>query len=1048
MMKKKFRVILPLILLLVVLFLTIGYSTFIAEFSVTNIVAKFREESIVRVTGVTTQSGVVSNLDYSSGAVVNDVALSSGASITYNVTVTNLGNVPMAVSDVTFTDRNGAVTGLTSNINEQNYEKICDNNVCTGGVSKNISVAITNNNSTNISGYLGVNLKFSKVYTVTYGSNQPEEVLEGRTYTYTIPSNRPSTVIISGTHGSYTYQNGVLTINDVGSNLIVYPAYNIIYNGEQFDKVKAGENYTHTFTTEIPKTIAVSGTCASSSYTNHTISLTNVQGDITLTPTFGKIEITNIQYISSENVERHDTPDFDGMTAEFNIKFKKDENATSDDFTITYEVSLFNDYVKDYIFRGFDFNPIIHSAATSDTAILHLDLDGVANGDIIPAGTTKTFRIVLWLETSNPDGSYTVDVGSDANVTETLEEEVGSLTATVTPVSGDLTGNNDHVAISVQVTNNYPSEKTFTMQLSNSNLKLEDQNNQSLTSFTVSGSSTQTFTVYVSKQSSSVAFLDTSTTTDLIISPNGLANVTAGTLTFTVDKFEGVDNEMVVVSGASITMHRSNASAAPTVGRINASWHRDDEGGTPVQDYVVTLYDSAGSTAATVHTNSGTTSCSFTGLADGNYYIVVYGIDANTSGASFVSTASQTPGYATKSATVNFDWRYDVDLSGMNYFTITQGDVSTVNAETAYTLRFSALSNYRVPTDLTVQMGGRTLTRNTDYTYTTTSSSTNATLQISKVTGNLVISGTPVSSSSSGSASSGGGSCLIAGTQVMLANGSTKNIEDLQYNDLLMVVDHLTGELSQAYPVWIEKENTADSYLKITFDDGTILKSATGGHSVFDADLLRYKDVADDDFGIGNRVYKLDPETNKFKIITVTGKEIVKEDVTYHNVISVGYYNFIAENLLTQESFANATNLYGFKKNLKYSYGYYLVRLLPKLPYSYFVGTVPHHIFIGSKLENAYTMIGPNFDEDFLRNFAYNEIKEPYKINDNNAWMMTTSLDNLDDDYHKYLYEEGSIYTLPNNKEVKCFFNTFNDKCYKPGSKVKVETSFHFIAKY
>ena len=28
------------------------------------------------------------------------------------------------------------------------------------------------------------------------------------------------------------------------------------------------------------------------------------------------------------------------------------------------------------------------------------------------------------------------------------------------------------------------------------------------------------------------------------------------------------------------------------------------------------------------------------------------------------------------------------------------------------------------------------------------------------------------------------------------------------------------------------------------------------------------------------------------------------------------------------------------------------------------------------------------------------------------------------------------------------FFNTFDDKCYKPGSKVKVETSFHFIAKY
>ena len=1042
MKKRKFRVILPLIVLLVVLFLTIGYSTFVAQFSISNIVVKFREEKVVRITGVTTQSGVISNLDYSSGAVVNDVALASGASITYNVTVTNLGNVPVAVSNVTFTNSSGNISGLSSNINEQNYVKICDNGSCTNGVSSNVSVTVTNNSGDNISGYMGVNLKFSKVYTVTYNNNQVGEVLEGRNFTYNVPSG-PTTVIISGSYGSYTFQNNVLTINNVGSNLTVYPAYNIIYNGEQFDKVIVGENYTHTFTKDIPKTIAVSGTCTSSTYSNFTISVTNVGSDITLTPTFGKIEITNIQYISSENVASHDPPVFNDMTAEFNIKFMKDQNSTSDNFNITYEVTLFNDYVKDYIFRGFDFNPIIRSAASSDSAIMHLDLNGVANGDVIPAGTSKTFRVTLWLEVTNPYGSYTTEVGTDVNTTETMEEEVGSITATVTPSSGDLTGNNDHIQISVAVTNNYPTDKTFTMQLSNSNLKLENQSNQTLGSFMVSGSSSETFTVYVSKQNGA-AFLNTSTTTDLIISPDGLANVTAGSLTFAVDKFEGVDNDPIVVANASISMHRSSASAAPTVGRINATWTRVDEGGTPVQDYVVTLYNSAGSTAATYHTNSGATSCSFSNISNGSYYIVVYGIDGNNnSGATYAASATTGSGYATKSTTSSFTWTFTVDTSGLVNFTITQG-ASSVNLETAYVLRVSSPASFMVPSDLTVVMGGRTLTKTTDYTYTTSSSSTAATLRIPSVTGNLVISGSLVASSSSDS----GGSCLIAGTKVMLANGKTKNIEDLQYNDLLMVVDHLTGELSQAYPVWIEKVNTADSYLKISFDDGTVLKSATGGHSVFDADLLRYKDVADDDFGVGNRVYKLDPETHKFKIITVTGKEIVKEDVTYHNVITVGYYNFIAENLLTQESFANATNLYGFKKNLKYSYGYYLVRLLPKLPYSYFVGTVPHHIFIGSKLENAYTMIGPNFDEDFLRNFAYNEIKEPYKINGVNAWMMTTSLDDLSDDYHKYLYKEGSTYTLPNNKEVKCFFNTFDDKCYKPGSKIKVETSFHFIAKY
>ena len=1042
-MKNRFRIFLPLVVLLVVLFLTIGYSTFVANFSISNVVAKFREIKEVRVTGVTTQSSFVSNLDYSSGAVVNDVLLSSGASITYNVKVTNLGNVPIAVSNVSFTDANGEITGLSSNIDEQNYVKICENSVCTGAISKNIDLTITNNTGERISGYLGVNLTFSKLYNITYDGTFLDEVLENHNFTYTFNSNPPSAVIISGKYESYTYQNNVLTITNVGSNIAIYPAYNIIYNGDIFDKVRVGDNYSYTFDTEIPKTIAVSGTCDNSSYANNTISISNVRSDITLTPTFGKIEITNIQYVSSENVMSHDPPSFDGMNASFNIKFMKDENATSDDFRIIYEIELTNDYIKDYIFRGFDFNPVIHSAANSDTAILHLDLDGVANGDVVPVGTTKTFRIILWLEASNPDGSYTADFGTDVNTTETIEEEVGNLAGTVTPLSGDLSGTNDEVVLTVTVSNTYQSDKTFDMLLSNSNLKLMDMNDQDLGSFVVSASSTEEFTVKVVKQSGA-AFLDTTTTTDLLLSPNGLANITVDTLTFDVDKFEGIDTDMVVVSNASISMYRSTASSAPTVGRIDATWHRDDEGGTPIQDYVVTLYNSSDSLIATQHTFSKITSCSFTDVDDGDYYIIVYGVDGNTTGESYVSSASETSGYATRSATSNFKWRFDVDLDGMNFFTITQGSEGIAYLNSTYTLKFSAPSGYKVPTNLTVSMGGRTLTRSTDYTYQTSNASSNATLQVPNVTGNMIISGTPVSSSSSGS----GGSCLIAGTKVMLANGDTKNIEDLQYNDLLMVVDHLTGELSQAYPVWIEKTNDADSYLKITFNDGTILKSATGGHSVFDADLLRYRDVADDDFGIGNRVYKLDSETKKFKIITVTGKEIVNENVTYHNVITVGYYNFIANNLLTQESFANATNLYGFKKNLKYNYGYYLVRLLPKLPYSYFAGTVPHHIFIGSKLENAYTMIGPNFDEDFLRNFAYNEIKEPYKINGNNAWMMTTSLDNLEDDYHKYLYEEGSIYTLPNNDEVKCFFNTFNDKCYKPGSKIKVETSFHFIAKY
>ena len=170
--------------------------------------------------------------------------------------------------------------------------------------------------------------------------------------------------------------------------------------------------------------------------------------------------------------------------------------------------------------------------------------------------------------------------------------------------------------------------------------------------------------------------------------------------------------------------------------------------------------------------------------------------------------------------------------------------------------------------------------------------------------------------------------------------------------------------------------------------------------------------------------------------------------VNYYNLITVGYYNFIANDFLAQENFANATNSYTFKgKNLKYGLAYYLIKYGPKLDYEYFKNTVPYHIYKGSNLGNAYTMVGENFDEDFLRKFALEEIKEPYKLNGNNAWFVTTSLDDLNGDMMKYLHEQGTYYTLPKNDDIKCFFNTYDDKCYKPGDKVLINHSLHFIAK-
>jgi hypothetical protein len=66
--------------------------------------------------------------------------------------------------------------------------------------------------------------------------------------------------------------------------------------------------------------------------------------------------------------------------------------------------------------------------------------------------------------------------------------------------------------------------------------------------------------------------------------------------------------------------------------------------------------------------------------------------------------------------------------------------------------------------------------------------------------------------------------------------------------------------------------------------------------------------------------------------------------------------------------------------------------------------------------------------------------------NGNTLWRVTTS-----DDLDNKLYKEGSIYVLKepkkvNNKTFIGWFNTVDEKYYKPGDKYTVIHGTHFIA--
>ena len=146
--------------------------------------------------------------------------------------------------------------------------------------------------------------------------------------------------------------------------------------------------------------------------------------------------------------------------------------------------------------------------------------------------------------------------------------------------------------------------------------------------------------------------------------------------------------------------------------------------------------------------------------------------------------------------------------------------------------------------------------------------STNAdkyTITINQVTGDLVITATAARTA-----------CLAKGTKILLANGKYKNIENIRYDDLLMVYNHENGTFTPEYPIWIEKGNLSSNYQVITFSDGTSL-TTIDKHSLFSVDDNRYVDVTDENtFHVGTNILKTVKSKRGYKLKSVSVTNIEK----------------------------------------------------------------------------------------------------------------------------------------------------------------------------
>ncbi len=164
-------------------------------------------------------------------------------------------------------------------------------------------------------------------------------------------------------------------------------------------------------------------------------------------------------------------------------------------------------------------------------------------------------------------------------------------------------------------------------------------------------------------------------------------------------------------------------------------------------------------------------------------------------------------------------------------------------------------------------------------------------------------------------------------------------------------------------------------------------------------------------------------------------------------MVSTYYYNVIANDVITTDPTSSISNIYGFKENLIYSDNFNKISNGFKLPYLFVAKSIPYYLYKGLNLQNTLQLINNgNLDTEFLVDFINAHTVEPITKDGKRYFMMTTSLDEVNDEnVAEYLYKEGDYYKLPRNG-AKYFIDTFTNKKYKPGKKVKVENSMHFKA--
>lgn len=143
--------------------------------------------------------------------------------------------------------------------------------------------------------------------------------------------------------------------------------------------------------------------------------------------------------------------------------------------------------------------------------------------------------------------------------------------------------------------------------------------------------------------------------------------------------------------------------------------------------------------------------------------------------------------------------------------------------------------------------------------------------------------------------------CFVRDTLITLANKQYKAVQDISYDDELLVWDFDHGCYACAKPLWIKKVQTSSYYYNCEFENGVTLKLVGSNgkcHRVFSVDDNSFESATD---CVGKIVMTASGPTR------MTSCKRVEESVEFYNIITDYHLNLFANSILTS---CRLNNLY------------------------------------------------------------------------------------------------------------------------------------------